>query len=223
MERVVSNLNLEPCRKAEKSSQVLLEEEKQSLWNAPLAYSCHLTEECRVDKYCTISYSTNRYSIPDHLVGEFVRVKIFSDKLELYHSNEYIGKHERSYGAHQWIIKLKHYLDTFHKKPGALINSEAFIQSSQVLKQFYFSYYQNSPRDFIELLLYCRKHKIREESLIEAENTLLKTCPNHIETEKLIALLGNQPRLEESYCLFALNEITSQSNLQLKELAGLVQ
>lgn len=225
LEEVVANVNLEPCRKAEKSSQILLEEEKQHLWNVPLAYSFHLTEECRVDKYSTICYSTNRYSVPDHLVGKFVTLNIFNDKLELYYNNERLGKHQRSYGAHQWKIKLEHYLDTFHKKPGALVNSEALAQSSQVLKQFYTSYYQDSPRDFIALLLYCRKHKIREEKLIEAENCLLKLSPNHMETEKLIALLGNestQQQQQQQQSCYAKSEIENQSKLHLKELAGLV-
>jgi hypothetical protein len=52
-------------------------------------------------------------------------------------------------------------------------------------------YYQQVPRDFIELLIYCRKHRISKERLYDAEQALLRICPTDINTEKLMALLGN--------------------------------
>ena len=92
---------------------------------------------------------------------------------------------------HTWTISLDHYLDTLHKKPGALNNSEALAQSSGHLRDMYAKYYQQSPRDFIELLLYCRKHRISKDRLYDAEQALLRICPTDISTEKLTALLGN--------------------------------
>jgi hypothetical protein len=45
-----------------------------SLPSAPLI--CSEQEQLRADKYATVSFGTNRYSVPDHLVGHFVEVKI---------------------------------------------------------------------------------------------------------------------------------------------------
>jgi hypothetical protein len=110
---------------------------------------------------------------------------------KLYYQDQQVATHKRSYGAHTWTIRLDHYLDTLHKKPGALGNSEGLAQSSGQLRALYSKYYQQVPRDFIELLIYCRKHRISKERLYDAEQALLRICPTDINTEKLMALLGN--------------------------------
>jgi len=188
---VVDQLNSTPRQQTSKTSSELFDHEKKELWDVTSPFSCYSTEQLRADKYATVSYCCNRYSVPDHLVGEFVEVKIFSDKLKIYHKDKPIATHKRSYGAHTWTISLDHYLDTLHKKPGALTNSEALAQSSDYLRQMYQKYYQQCPKDFIELLLYCRKHSIGKNKLFDAEQALLRLCPRDISTEKLTALLGN--------------------------------
>jgi transposase len=191
LSKVVEKLNRTPRQQSGKTSQDLFNQERQALWDVPMPFSFYSTEQLRVDKYATVSYCYNRYSVPDNLVGEFVDVKIFSDQLKLYYQDHHIATHERSYGPHTWTINLDHYLDTLHKKPGALGNSEGLAQSPGQLRALYSQYYQQSPRDFIELLLYCRKHRISKERLYDAEQALLRICPMDINTEKLIALLGN--------------------------------
>lgn len=188
---IVDQLNNAPRQQTDKTSSELLGHEKEVLWNAPAPFCCYSTEQLRVDKYATVTYCCNRYSVPDHLVGEFIDLKVYSDKLKIYHQDKPIATHMRSYGPHTWTISLDHYLDTLHKKPGALNNSEALIRSSDHLKQMYRKYYQQSPRDFIDLLLYCRKRHISKDSLYGAEQLLLDLCPTDVSTEKLIALLGN--------------------------------
>lgn len=191
LEQVVTRLNDTSGSKNKKTARELFAEEQQELWDAPVPFSCYDTEQLRADKYATVSFCGNRYSVPDHLVGEFVDVKIYSDQLKLYYQDKLIAKHKRSYGAHSWTINLDHYLDTFAKKPGALKHSEALAQCSVQLKELYVRYYEYSPREFIELLHYCRKHHISKAKLYDAEQVLLKVCPTEINTEKLIALLGN--------------------------------
>ena len=189
--RVIDQLNVTPRQQTRQTSLELFNQEKKELWDVSAPFSCYSTEQLRADKYATVSYCCNRYSVPDHLVGEFVDVKIHSDQLKLYYQDKLIGTHQRSYGAHTWTISLDHYLDTLHKKPGALNNSEALAQSSDHLRDMYAKYYQQSSRDFIELLLYCRKHRISKDRLYDAEQILLRLCPTDISTEKLTALLGN--------------------------------
>lgn len=191
LSKVIDQLNLIPRQQTGKTSMELFNQEQKDLWDISTSFSCYSTQQLRADKYATVSYCCNRYSVPDHLVGEFVEVKIFSDQLKLYYQDKQIATHKRSYGSHTWTISLDHYLDTLHKKPGALRNSEGLAQSSGQLRAMYAKYYQQSPRDFIELLLYCRKHRISKERLYDAEQALLRICPMDINTEKLMALLGN--------------------------------
>jgi transposase len=213
--RVVDQLNVTPRQQTGQTSLELFNQEKEELWDVPAPFSCYSTEQLRADKYATVSYCCNRYSIPDHLVGEFVEIKIFSDQLKVYYQDKPIATHKRSYGAHTWTISLDHYLDTLHKKPGALNNSEALVQSSDYLRKMYQKYYQQCPRDFIELLLYCRKHRISSHRLYEAERLLLDLCPTDVGTEKLIALLGNT----SSSMLEVVNE--SDEKIQQASLAHL--
>ena len=191
LSKVVNQLNITPRQQTKKTSLELFNQEKKEFWDISTPFSCYSTEQLRADKYATVTYCCNRYSVPDHLVGEFVEVKISSDELKIYYQDKPITTHKRSYGVHTWTISLDHFLDTLHKKPGALNNSEALAQCSVHLRTMYQKYYQQCPRDFIELLLYCRKHRISKGRLYDAEKVLLRLCPTDISTEKLTALLGN--------------------------------
>ena len=42
----------------------------------------------RVDKYSTIVIDQNRYSVPDYLVGEVVRMKVYSDSIQCFYHEE---------------------------------------------------------------------------------------------------------------------------------------
>lgn len=219
---VVERLNKSPRQSSDKTSFDLFKQEKEFLWESPVPFSCHSTEQFRVDKYSTISFSGNRYSVPDHLVGEFVDVKIYSDQLKMYYQDKLAGTHQRSYGAHTWTISLEHYLNTLYKKPGALSGSEALAQSSDYLKGIYKKYYQESPRDFVELVMYCRKHDIGVGRLQEAENQLLNLCPTNITTEKMTAILGNRPSKTEAI-LKNDKQIESASVAHLLALSNLME
>jgi len=222
LRRVVEQLNRAPRQNTNKSSFELFNEEQKFLWKAPAPFSCYSTEQFRADKYATISFQGNRYSVPDHLVRDFVEVKIYSDQLKMYYQDKLVGVHQRSYGAHIWTIRLEHYLNTLYKKPGALNGSEALAQSSDFLKGIYKKYYQDSPRDFVELVMYCRKHDIGVGRLQEAENQLLNLCPTNITTEKMTAILGNSPSEPEAI-LKNDKQIESASVAHLLALSNLME
>jgi hypothetical protein len=175
----------------EKTACELFGEEKSYLRTFLQPMECSQMEELRVDKYATISFKTNRYSVPEKLVGEFVYVKVCSHKLEIYHHNSFQAKHTRTYGKHEWIIDINHYLDTFKAKPGALANSTALI-SNVYLKGIYDKYFEHQPRAFIDLLQYCYSKQIDQDQFA---TTLDKLQLNHrrgeVNTDAFIVLLGN--------------------------------
>ena len=180
-----------------KSANEMFAEEKKHLIEQPetLEFSDH--EQLRVDKYSTISYRTNRYSVSDKLVGRFVDVKIYSSKLEVFYDNKFVATHERVYGKHQWTIAIEHYLNTFKRKPGALPGSLALASRHQ-LKKIYDAYFTDAPRDFIELLHYCHQRQIEDVHLATTVEWLTSNGHDDVTSEKLIALLGNKPYLEVS-------------------------
>lgn len=192
LQEVVDRLNHTEQKLTGKTAYALFAEEKAHLRPFPSPMACSQMEEFRVDKYSTISFRTNRYSVPEKLVGEFVAVKIYSDKLEVFHHNDRQTCHTRSYEKHQWIIDIHHYLETFKVKPGALANSVALV-SNHYLKTLYDQHFEQQPRAFIDLLRYCYSRQIEQEQLSLPVKKLLANSPNRsVNIEALMALLGNE-------------------------------
>jgi transposase len=193
--------------------------EKQHLLTSACALECAEASELRVDKYATISWRGNRYSAPETLVGQFVWVKRFSNRIEIYNNNVLVGSHNLFFGKHGWTIDISHYLETFKRKPGALSNSVALI-SNDYLKEIYSTYFKDDPRDFIELLSYLKKHQISGERLEQTLCRLTKTS-DYVNLEKLKALLGNT---EQQYnnTTSSPNQTTHLAKQQLEQINHLI-
>ncbi len=58
---------------------------------------CFQMRTLLIDKWSTVTLHTSHYSVPDHLAGKTVDVKLYSDKLIMYHANQRIATHERLY------------------------------------------------------------------------------------------------------------------------------
>ncbi|WP_373060485.1 IS21 family transposase [Zunongwangia sp. H14] len=201
-----------------KTANELLGEERTALLVLPNKLLCSDQIQLRVDKYATVSYKTNRYSVPDHLVGEFVQVKIMSHELWFYHNDYKVATHHRSYNLHDWIIKIDHYLDTFKRKPGALAGSMA-LASSRYLKELYEDHFMGEPRNFIELLDYCRQHAITDEKLAQAVIQLTGSPVKQLTTEKIKALLGNK---QDYFEPLKWTQTTAMAKSQLQQLSTLI-
>ena len=193
------------------ASDLFADESKQLA--APVSkLACSEQVQLRVDKYATVCFRTNRYSVPDHLVGQFIDAKISSHKCQMYYGNELLANHQRSYKRHQWVIDIAHYLSTFKKKPGALT-------SSTYLQKLFSTYFSNEPRDFIDLLAYCHKFKITDEKLEESVSRLFKSGVKHITAQKLTALLGNK---QTDFKPASYSQIIERSQSQLSEITALM-
>jgi transposase len=192
---ILENINNTKQQLTGKSANEMFAEEKKYLSEQPEALEFSDYEQLRVDKYATISYHTNRYSVSDKLVGKFVDVKIYSSKLEVFYNNRIVAAHTRVYGKHRWIISIEHYLNTFKRKPGALPGSLALAGSNQ-LKEIYDTWFTGAPRDFIELLHYCHQNHIEDIHLAKTIEKLTSNGDNNITSEKLMSVLGNKPPME---------------------------
>lgn len=206
-----------------KSPLESLKEEQDCLWQYPGTMSCFVTHSLKVDKYATVCFGTNRYSVPDHLTGRMIEVKVYSNKLKMYHQNEQVCQHERQYGMHQWQIKLEHYLRTLSVKPGALHGSLALEQAPAELQKLYQEYFVNQPRGFVDILQYCRGKEISWKKITKAIETLLQLCPKDISSDKVIALLGNQGNGPFFTNKTIEGEIENFAQMQLDEIAGLMK
>lgn len=138
-----------------KSPYEKLQEEKPFLKPLIPDYEVAQTKELRVNKYSFITIEQNKYSVPDHLVGKFVFVKIYAKIIKVYHNDKLMCEHKRLFGVHEASINIYHYVSTLKRKPGALKHSLAFEKMAPDLKEIYHFYYDNSTiktKKFIELL-----------------------------------------------------------------------
>lgn len=180
----LKELNLKPqVLNNGKSADEILKEEKDYLLPLPPRYDTARIVEARADKYACISVDGNHYSVPDHLVGQFIFTKIYPDKIICYHIQKKIAWHQRRYGAQEWSIDIAHYLKTLKLKPGALKRSSALAQLKPKLKDIYQKYYKGKEKSFIELLELIAAHNLL---VVEQAITLLKKInPSGISTEKI--------------------------------------
>jgi transposase len=201
----------------------LLEQEKPHLWKDPGPMSCFVAHSLKTDKYATVCFGTNHYSVPDYLTGRMIEVKVYSNKLKMYYQNAQVCQHERNYGMHQWQIELGHYLRTLSVKPGALHGSLALEQAPVELQELYREHFTGSPRGFIDILQYCHSKKLSWEKIADAVRELGRLCPNDISSEKVIALLGNQPVAPLLTSKNIEDDIENFATKQLKEISNLVE
>jgi transposase len=200
-----------------------LVKEQTGLWKYPGPMECFLTHELKVDKYATFCFGTNRYSVPDHLVGRMIEVKVYANELKVYYNHLLICRHDRCYGQHQWIIQIDHFLKTLSRKPGALHGSIALHQAPQPIQAVYSQWFIHQSRDFIELLQFCRQHQIPHQRLLDTALYVNSLCPGQVSREKITALLGNQsPVVNHAPQDYPVDEIEHFANRQLEEINGLI-
>ncbi|MFI3173546.1 MAG: IS21 family transposase [Eubacteriales bacterium] len=107
--------------------------------------------QSKVNKYSFIRVENNFYSVPEYLVGKILDVKVYYNRIQIYHDLTYICEHKKTDGMNAISIDINHYLCTFMKKPGAIKNSLA-LKSIPILKSIYDTNFNKEPRKFIELL-----------------------------------------------------------------------
>jgi len=62
------------------------------------------------------------------LPGTKAQIKLSAATVEVWYEGRCVARHERSYGRHQQILDLEHYLDVLEHKPGAFAGSEPLEQ-----------------------------------------------------------------------------------------------
>jgi transposase InsO family protein len=73
----------------------------------------------RVTTWSTIRVAQNTYSVPSRLSRERVRVRLFDDRLEIFHGGEFQLSVERLHGKNGHRINYRHIIWSLMRKPGA--------------------------------------------------------------------------------------------------------
>jgi hypothetical protein len=83
-------------------------------------------QPAQVDKYQTVRFDTNRYSVPRSYAFQAVTLKAYVDRVEVVAAGHVVARHGRCYERHQQILDPLHYLITLGRRPAALDHSNVY-------------------------------------------------------------------------------------------------
>jgi transposase len=87
---------------------------------------CVIKPGVAVDKYQSVAFDGNRYSVPRRYAFEMVTVKGYVGRVVVVAHGQVIATHERSLEKHKMVLDPIHFLATLGKKPGALDHAPVF-------------------------------------------------------------------------------------------------
>jgi transposase len=87
---------------------------------------CVIHPAVMVDKYQTVAYDTNRYSVPRSFAFGMVTVKGYVDRVVVAAKGQTIATHPRCLQRHTMVLAPIHYTATLGRKPGALDHAPVF-------------------------------------------------------------------------------------------------
>ena len=80
----------------------------------------------QVDKYQTVMFDRNRYSVPRRQAFTVVTIKAYTDRIVIISGDQVAVSHQRSYGRGEQILDPLHYLVTLVRRPAALDHSSVY-------------------------------------------------------------------------------------------------
>lgn len=89
-------------------------------------FEAAVSEVRQVDKYQTVAWETNRYSVPRRHAFATVTVKASVDGIEVVRNGQRIARHRRSYGHGEQVLDPLHYLSTLGMKPAYLDHTDVY-------------------------------------------------------------------------------------------------
>lgn len=109
----------------------------------------------RVDRFCTVRFDTNNYSVPAAYCGREVAIKAEPETVSIYYEGQCIARHRRCLERKQNIYSLEHYLPLLEKKGRAIFYARP-VQDT--LPEYFIQWLQSqklSPKELFEILRRC--------------------------------------------------------------------
>jgi len=172
----------------------LFDAERQAMLPKIPDYSSVVRQSGLVDKYSTVIYKQNRYSVPDYLVGKEVEILAFVNEIAVRFRGNELARHDRSYGNHTFTLCMEHYRETLLRKPGALRNSLCLKQLNEGLQVIWNRFFADNPKEFILTL-----DLLSEYSLYQLETAIdtLIASGARVQLDNIKMILSNKPMVHE--------------------------
>lgn len=156
------------------------------------AFDPCLRQAAVVDKYQTVQFDKNRYSVPRICAYRTVTVKGYVDRVEVVDGAAVVARHSRSYAREEQILDPLHYLVTLGRKPAALDHAPvmrdwrlpaSFTQLRQMLEQRHGA--TAGARQYIRVLQLLAEHPLaRVQQAVEACK-----APEAAQAERIVAMV----------------------------------
>jgi transposase len=146
----------------------------------------------QVDKYQTVQFDRNRYSVPRTCAYRSVSVKGYIDRVEVVDGGTVVARHPRSYARHEQILEPLHYLATLGRRPAALDHApvmrewrlpESFTRLRQSLEERHGA--TAGSRQYVRVLQLLAEHPLaRVQQAVEACKS-----PEETHAERIAAMV----------------------------------
>jgi hypothetical protein len=87
---------------------------------------CVIKPAVAVDKYQSVAFDCNRYSVPRRYAFEMVTVKGYVDRVVIVAKGQVVASHARSLAKQTMILDPLHFLAALDRKPGVLDHAPVF-------------------------------------------------------------------------------------------------
>jgi hypothetical protein len=130
-----------------------LEQERDQMHPMPtLEYENYELKRAAISRYSLVKFDGNFYSVPDTYRPRHITLKILVDRIKFLDGNGIIASHCRLTGKQGYSLDIIHYIKTFHRKPGALLNSRVLAQVDEQIQDLFNRYYRDDPKGFLPIL-----------------------------------------------------------------------
>ena len=156
----------------------MFEEEQSELYPLPVyPYDPRRRTYVRVDRFCTVRFDTNNYSVPCTYCGKEVSVCASSEKVYIYFSGECIAEHERCLEKHQSICTLSHYLPLLEKKGRAIFYAKPVRDNLPSSFLDWLEVQKLPPKELVQILYRC----CEEDCMTVMQESIHHTVPEPID------------------------------------------
>jgi transposase len=103
-----------------------------------VAHDYGFFETAKVSRESLVHLATNRYSVPMHLIGLVVTVRIHPTRIALYHGDTLVATHPRHLGRNARIVIPEHFDAIFPRKPRArvMVYRDWLVQRGPVVASY---------------------------------------------------------------------------------------
>ena len=199
LKEALFRINNSPAYRRDVVPSVGLEQERELLLPLPsFDFSLYDLKYRKINRYSTVTFERNRYSVPESCKAKILALKVYSDLIEILEGETLIASHLRLFGRDECSLQIEHYLSTLRNKPGSLKHCKVLRTADPCLRTLFTDHYVKEPKEFIRILSLIKEYS--QQTVVYAIKELFDQgiIPEY---ETLRLLLDYQPTpIIEPFC-----------------------